>query len=76
MYQYEKSPYISHFDLGSQLRGISLTGIRVPHLHSSNTIPNDYGSKKLPPGHVMDDHGNVVNLSVLEIKANKILITK
>lgn len=57
--------YVSHFDLHRLLSGMASAGVPVPCLNSSNIIPPDFGTRELPPGCVMDDHGNVVDLDAL-----------
>lgn len=73
---------MNNFELSDRLKGIELRGINVPSLSCSHTKP-DYvrteedieiyrvGTKEVQvkPGHIIDDHGNIVDLESLQRKA-------
>ena len=69
---------ISRFELDDKLRNLGKWGLNVPILNNSNDMPTYRGTDRgveiyamggrrieVPVGHVIDSHGNVVNLSGL-----------
>jgi len=80
-----KERLMSHFDLSDELRALERLGVQVPVLNFSNNLPTysettpdgadiyEPGHIRVPRGHVIDSHGNVVNLQELREQASSLI---